>query len=183
MYDSYGALQASSIASAARHYADYEAAVIGKGVSRFHSLRMRAVVRRLLAKVSGQSRRLLDLAVVRQEKTVQGIYEKGCVTVEISNILGSECRVCDFDSEFLPLSESGAQRWAGIYAARLCGTSLPAISLVQVGNMYFVRDGHHRVSVARVLGEQYIEANVQVWEVEGETASAPAMAMQLVSAM
>jgi hypothetical protein len=144
---------------------------------------MRAVVRRMIARVTGRSRGLLDLAVVRQAKTVQGIHERGCVTVEVSRILGSECRVCDFDSEFLPLSESGAHRWAGIYAARLCGTGLPAISLVQVSDAYFVRDGHHRVSVARVLGEQFIEANVQVWEVEGETAAAPAMAMQLVSAV
>jgi hypothetical protein len=42
---------------------------------------------------------------------------------------------------------------------------LPPIKLIQVGDCYYVRDGHHRLSVARALGEQFIEAEVTVWEI------------------
>jgi hypothetical protein len=44
---------------------------------------------------------------------------------------------------------------------------LPPVSLVQVGDEYFVRDGHHRISVAKAFGQETIEARVAVWEVEG----------------
>jgi hypothetical protein len=156
---------------------------IGQAVSKFHSLHWEAQLKRLWSKITGRSRRLLDLDDVRKNKTVEAMYEEGCVTVEVSKIKGSECRVCDFDQEFLPLGEASMQRWASIYAARMCGVSLPAVSLVQVGDIYYVRDGHHRISVARLAGQAYIEANVQVWQVRGEAASEPAMNMQLVTAM
>jgi hypothetical protein len=182
VYDAYGAYQAGSIAAAAGRHTDYDALAFGEGAQRFQSYRWLAKIRQASSKLTGRSRRLLDLDDIRRTKTIEGIHELGCVTVEVARIRGSECRVCDFDADFLPLSDMTMQRWAGIYAARRRGASLPAISLVQVSDVYFVRDGHHRVSVARVLGEQYIEANVQVWAVEGEMAAAPAMAMQLVTA-
>ena len=54
----------------------------------------------------------------------------------------------------------------GIAAARHRGRSLPPVALIQVGDHYFVRDGHHRISVARALGQQVIEATVEVWRVD-----------------
>jgi hypothetical protein len=130
----------------------------------------------------GRPRRLLNLEDARRNKILEGIYEAGCVTVEVAKIKGSECRSCDFDQDFLPLNETTQQRWVSVYATRLCGVSLPSVSLVQVGEVYYVRDGHHRISVARLLGEAYIEAHVQVWQVHGETTAAPAMSAQLVTA-
>jgi len=47
------------------------------------------------------------------------------------------------------------------------GTPLPPVELVQVGDVYFVRDGHHRISVARTVGQRDIEAEVTVWHVDG----------------
>ena len=44
--------------------------------------------------------------------------------------------------------------------AKLDGTVLPPVELIQVGDIYFVRDGHHRISVARALGEEYIDAEI-----------------------
>ena len=181
MYDAYGAYQASSIALESGGRGDYGVRAVGRAVSKFHNLRMKGMALRALSKLTGRSRRLLDLEAVRRAKSIDNMYEAGCVTVEVKRIKGSECRVCDFDSEFCPMNETSRQRWASVYAARLCGVCLPAISLVQVGDVYYVRDGHHRVSVARVLGEEYIEANVQVWQVEGEVVTAPAMSMQLVT--
>jgi len=57
--------------------------------------------------------------------------------------------------------------WMGIAMARQQGIAMPAVQLIQVGDLYFVRDGHHRMSVARALGEAYVEAEVTVWEVAG----------------
>ncbi|MGE5603090.1 MAG: hypothetical protein ACM30E_08565 [Nitrososphaerales archaeon] len=163
----------------------YDAGVeaIGKAVSVFHSLYWRARVKAVWGKLTRRPHGLLDLDDVRRKRTIEAMHETGCVTIEVKKIRGSECRVCDFDDEFLPLRESTAERWAGIYAARLVGQALPAVSLVQIGDTYYVRDGHHRVSVARLLGEEYIEAHVQVWQVKGEPAQAPAMAAQQLLAI
>jgi hypothetical protein len=84
----------------------------------------------------------------------------GQMTVPIQQIIGSENRVQDFDAHFYPRKAHIEERWVGIAKARLMGTPLPPVELVQVGEDYYVRDGHHRVSVAKALGEVYIEANV-----------------------
>lgn len=184
MFDAYATFQARSVAyGSSGRGSDPVVQLMGKALTKFNGLRWRAHYRRLAAKVTGRSRELLDLNEVRRDKTIEAISEAPCMTIEVAKIKGSECRACDFDSDFLPLSEASRQRWASVYAARLCGVSLPAISVVQVGSVYYVRDGHHRVSVARLMGEQYIEANAQVWQVAGEVTTAPAMSMQLVTAV
>jgi hypothetical protein len=58
-------------------------------------------------------------------------------------------------------------RWLSVAAARDQGKGLPPVVLVQVGDVYFVRDGHHRIAVARALGQLDIEAQVTVWHVSG----------------
>jgi hypothetical protein len=55
----------------------------------------------------------------------------------------------------------------GIATARQRGKPLPPVELIQVGDVYFVRDGHHRISVARALGQRDIGAEVMVWQVAG----------------
>jgi hypothetical protein len=55
----------------------------------------------------------------------------------------------------------------GIAAAWELGRELPPVELVQIGDFYFVRDGHHRISVARAMGQEHIEAEVTVWDVVG----------------
>jgi hypothetical protein len=87
-------------------------------------------------------------------------------TVAISNICGSENRVVDFDCDFNPLQDHTRDRWLGIAAALQRGRCLPPVALIQVGDRYFVRDGHHRISVARALGQKAIEATVEIWQVE-----------------
>jgi uncharacterized ParB-like nuclease family protein len=47
------------------------------------------------------------------------------------------------------------------------GRELPPVELVQLGDLYFVRDGHHRISVAQAMGQESIEAEVIVWQAEG----------------
>ena len=150
-------------------------------MSVFHSLHWRAQLKRAWGKLTRRSHRLLDLDDVRGRETVESMYEAGCADGRgqedpRQRVPGVRLRRC------VPAARSrGQQRWAGIYAARVCGQSLPAISLVQVGDTYYVRDGHHRVSVARLLGEEYIEAHVQVWQLKGEPVAAPAMSTQLLA--
>lgn len=50
---------------------------------------------------------------------------------------------------------------------RRCGVKLPPVALIQVGEVYFVEDGHHRISVAKLWGEHEIEAEVTIWEMVG----------------
>jgi hypothetical protein len=85
--------------------------------------------------------------------------------VPIQQIWGSEGRSADFDALFYPRQAHSQGRWVGIAAARMMGLVLPPVELIQVGDGYFVRDGHHRISVARALGEEYIEAEVTLWQV------------------
>jgi hypothetical protein len=99
-----------------------------------------------------------------------GVYARcdaGMRTVPVDKIRGSEGRACDFDCDFNPLGDHNKERWLRVAAARQQGKALPPVALVRVGDLYFVRDGHHRVSVARALGQLSIEAQVMVWQVEG----------------
>jgi hypothetical protein len=117
-------------------------------------------IRALLTKQS--PRRLLSLAEVA-DKT-QGSRYVGQRPVALSQIRGSSSngRVQDFDAHFRPLNEHSKQRWLNIARARQRGSSLPPVSLVQVGDIYYVQDGHHRISVARALGDEHITADVAI---------------------
>ena len=67
-----------------------------------------------------------------------------------------------------------------VAGAQIQGVPLPTVDLIQVGDRYFVRDGHHRISVARTLGRHFIEAEVTVYQMSGplpwETGCSPAVA-------
>lgn len=115
----------------------------------------------------GRSRRLVDLKEIEARCRVCARSYGGLRSVSVGEIRGSAGRSSDFDRDFHPLQTHTQERWLGVAAARRRGKSLPPVSLVQVGDRYFVLDGHHRISVARALGEQYIEAQVTIWQVEG----------------
>ena len=118
MFESYGQFQANSVApSGGRQRYDPGIQAVGRAVSVFHSLHWRAQFRRAWSKLTRRSHRLLDLDDVRRTRTLEAMHEAGCLTIEVKRIRGSECRVCDFDDEFLPLKSSTEQRWAAIYAA------------------------------------------------------------------
>jgi hypothetical protein len=90
----------------------------------------------------------------------------GLRTVEIARIRGSEGRTADFDDQFYPLADALRQRWQRVASALEDDLRLPPVVLIQVGDEYFVRDGHHRISVTRALGQDVIEADVTVWGTE-----------------
>lgn len=89
-----------------------------------------------------------------------GQHDLGLQVVALDAIVGSVDRTVEFDRGFRPTSPRLRSRWERINAAQRRGASMPPVSLYKVGDLYFVRDGHHRVSVARALGRTDIDANV-----------------------
>lgn len=84
----------------------------------------------------------------------------GTKVISLDAIVGSVDKVRDFDRRFRPTSARSRQRWERLARASRTGEVIPPIDVYQVGDYYFVRDGHHRVSVARSLGLDVIEAHV-----------------------
>jgi hypothetical protein len=127
----------------------------------------RARLRRVWSALTGRPHRLLDLAAVQAQCDVRQRYDAGIRTVPIRQIRGSEGRSRDFDADFRPLRVHTRQRWSGVAGALWRGLALPPVTLIQIGGIYFVRDGHHRISVARAFGQPDIEAEVTIWQVSG----------------
>ncbi len=122
---------------------------------------------RVWATLTGRPDTLLDLDAVRTACTLGAGYHGGMQTVPIVQICGSEGRCQDFDAGFRPLRSLCRERWVRIAVARLMRTPLPPVTLALVGDRYFVVDGHHRISVARALGQAEIDAEVTVYEYAG----------------
>jgi len=121
----------------------------------------------LWAALSGRSRCLLVLDEIDTNCTINASTYGGIEMVPISQIRGTEGRSGDFDCDFNPLQDNNRERWLGIAKAWGRGQELPPVALVRVGDVYFVRDGHHRISVAQALGQRHIKATVMVWQVSG----------------
>jgi hypothetical protein len=84
----------------------------------------------------------------------------GTGVVPLDAIVGTVDRGREFDRRFRPTSGRVRSRWEHIAAAMRRGESLPPVDLLRIGEIYFVRDGHHRVSVARALGHRDIDAHI-----------------------
>lgn len=117
--------------------------------------------------LTGQRRCLFSLRTVERVCSVRHRFYAGIQTVAIERICGSEGRCTDFDAYFRPRRRENRGRWVSIAVARKMGVVLPPVDLIQVGDIFFVRDGHQRISVARALGQSDIDALVTVWNVAG----------------
>jgi hypothetical protein len=122
-------------------------------------------LQRIWSKIRRHPNRLLDLNSQFTRSKVRSQHYGGVKPVLINQIIGTEGRLNDFDASFNPLNEKTRDRWLSIATARLLGTAMPAVELIQVGDFYFVRDGHHRISVARAFGEEAIDAEITIWDV------------------
>jgi hypothetical protein len=87
-------------------------------------------------------------------------HDLGLQTIELDSIVGTVDRTKEFDRAFRPMSPRVRARWQRIAEAQRRGESFPPISVFRIGELHFVRDGHHRVSVARSLGRDDIDAYV-----------------------
>src|SRR5690348_10931604 len=89
---------------------------------------------------------------------VLAAHTAGVVTVPLGEIVGTEDRGDDFDADFRPLRRHTRDRWINVAAAYSNGEPLPPVELVEANDGYYVRDGHHRISVAKAAGQLEIEA-------------------------
>jgi len=126
----------------------------------FREARKQAFVNEIVALLSGKPRDLLSFREVQQRLGLQYGAMGRLETVPIDKIVGSEGRYHDFDREFLPLHAATEDRWESLDVAFHRMVNVPPVELYKVGDAYFVRDGNHRISVARNHGGKYIDAYV-----------------------
>jgi nucleotide-binding universal stress UspA family protein len=126
----------------------------------FRRARQEAALRQLLNRFSGRSDQLLAYRDVSSKLNITDTVERGLQEIPLKAIVGSVGRAADFTRDFLPKRDSNAERWAQVKAAVLDMRGWPPIEVYQIGDVYFVKDGNHRVSVARQLGNKTITAYV-----------------------
>lgn len=116
----------------------------------------------MLARLRRQSDALLSYEQVARQLRLAERSERGVKPIPLAAIIGSVGRAADFTRDFLPRRAQDEQRWASVRAAFGDPNSqgIPPIDVYQVGEVYFVLDGNHRVSVARRAGMTYIDARV-----------------------
>jgi nucleotide-binding universal stress UspA family protein len=145
----------TGISMSERNQFNYEIAIRD-----FKRARKQAAIHHLLAQLRGKSDELLAYDYIRQQLRGSGTIERGVQEIPLDAIVGSVGRYDDFTRDFFPKKDSIQERWAQVKAAIMNMTGMSPISVYKLGDGYFVRDGNHRVSVARTLGTNTISALV-----------------------
>ena len=134
-----------------------------RAIQDFDSARFRAFRRSLTSILTGRVPHLRSMEPMLKAAGVEGRAAGGVEEIPLSKIAGSvapDAKTGDFDPAFLPLNRRMRERWTRIYQAMVEGDELPPIDVYKVDGSYYVIDGHHRVSVARNLGRDTINARV-----------------------
>jgi cytochrome P450 len=141
----------------------------------FTAARRRARIRGLRAKLRKQSGTgtLLSFEEQRRSRRAYGGVRRGRDTVELSRIVGCAGKHDWFDEGFMPLRALSREHWKHIVRAFRLGHELPPVILYQLGGLYFVADGHHRVSVARFHGAEWIDAEVTEYGLPHDNVNTP----------
>ena len=126
----------------------------------FRRARRRADAQRVLALISGQDEQLLSYDEVRRQLRAVETARQELAYIPLDAIVGSVGRYQDFNRQFMPRNEGDEGRWVGVQRAMTGLAGVPPIEVYRLGDAYFVKDGNHRVSVARQLGAERIEAYV-----------------------
>ncbi len=126
----------------------------------FNKARSKATISHILYAMTPERQKLLSLGDIRKLIKPKSETYIGMKAVDIDLIVGSEGRYNDFNRTFLPKKEFIRNRWESIDKAHLKSVILPPIKLYEISGSYFVRDGNHRVSVAKLQGVHSIDAEV-----------------------
>ncbi len=131
-------------------------------VSDFHRARQQAALQEIVARPTGKSIELLSYDEVYRKLRPTGRADRGLREIPLDAIVGTMGRYTDFTRTFLPRHDRDEGRWASVKAIvdETAIDALPPIEVYQIGEAYFVQDGHHRVSVARQEGLTHILAHV-----------------------
>lgn len=126
----------------------------------FSKARNKALINELQHFLNPEETRLLSLTEIKKMLKPTGEVYQGMQAIPVELIVGSEGRYRDFDNQFFPKNTHLKQRWASIDLAHIHDVILPPIRVYELGGVYFVRDGNHRVSVAKSKGVECIDAEV-----------------------
>lgn len=126
----------------------------------FDRARQKAFLHEMISVLGRRPNDLIPYHEMRQRLSPERESYRGLQTVPINQIIGSMDRFKDFDRAFLPRQRHTAGRWKNVDRAYYQDVTLPPIQLYKVGDVYFVKDGNHRVSVARQKGVAFIDAEV-----------------------
>lgn len=130
------------------------------GLAAFNRAKRVAFFQEIMGHLRGTPTELLSFADIRERLRLNVENYRGIQDVPLAKIAGSVGRAHEFTRHFLPKTKHMEKRWSRVYAQALSQEGLPPIELYQIDDVYFVRDGNHRVSVARQLGAQTIQAEV-----------------------
>ncbi len=126
----------------------------------FERARHKAFVHELTSLLRRRPNELIPYHEIRRRLSPERESYRGVRAVPVDQIVGSVDRFRDFDREFLPRHNYTAGRWKNVDLAYYQDVRLPPIQLYKVGDVYFVKDGNHRVSVAKERGVEFIDAEV-----------------------
>lgn len=143
----------------------------------FQKARQQAALQEVLARLTGKSNTLLSYEEVARRLRLVSRTERGVQEIPLAAVVGSVGRYTDFTRTFLPRQDEDQDRWAGVKAALTSlPQGLPPIEVYKVGEVYFVLDGNHRVSIARQMGLTHLEA--RVIEVESKVPLTPDLQLE-----
>ncbi|GIL12991.1 MAG: hypothetical protein DWB42_10665 [Chloroflexi bacterium] len=131
-----------------------------EGINVYQNARRRAFWQDVIGLLRNKPAELLSFDDIKTRLRLREESYKGLQDVPLDRIVGSVGRYRDFTSTFLPKSSTSQDRWSRVYAQVHSMEGVPPIELYKVDDVYFVRDGNHRVSVARQLGAKTIQAHV-----------------------
>ena len=126
----------------------------------FKRARTKAFLNDVVAFLRGYENHLLEFGRLSDSVAEGEPIDLGLQEVPLDKIRGSVDRYRDFDLAFLPRHSALRDRWERVATARNRGLPMPPVELYKIGDIYFVRDGHHRVSVCRARGDKTIQAHV-----------------------
>jgi hypothetical protein len=128
----------------------------------FNDAQMRGRWEALMRRITGRNPHLLSFHQVAGNLTSAQTVYRGLRDIPLQHIVGSTGRETEFTRRFYPLTGEQRQkeRWRIAFALALSGVGYPPIEVYQAGEMYFVINGHHRVSIARYLNWKTIQAHV-----------------------
>lgn len=126
----------------------------------FHKARNRELFSRILSLLKNEKDSLMSLQEIKALLHPTSETYRGLRTVPIAKIVGSEGRYQDFNRYFLPRHNRLRGRWMRVDTAHHQQVTLPPVTLYEIGGLYFVRDGNHRVSVGRLQNVEFIDAEV-----------------------
>ncbi|MCX6056517.1 MAG: DUF4032 domain-containing protein [Chloroflexi bacterium] len=128
---------------------------------------MKSFWRSIFSWIRNSSNELLPFDEVVKRMPLRGQHYLGFRQIETAKVIGSVSRYHDFDRAFLPRQTHTRARWESIDRAYFQDVILPPIEVYKVGEIFFVKDGNHRVSVAQERGQVYMDAYVVEIDIPG----------------